>query len=194
MLRFDKTNIFAAIPFFMIGLSGWMNSKVDLYLVDYFLTPADLSQYQILATAYIMLQGVASFIIYPFSKHIYRLKHISLIRIRKLVGLAGIPIVGIGSWLIWFFLSNYTSVSFSTSIYLIMTIASLPFFLFTVDIYLCYKHQKEKTIMWITFIGAFTILIFVSILTPIYGIFGAVIGICISKWLLLLLYKLKRIK
>jgi len=193
VMRFDKTNIIAALPFFLIGLSGWVHSKVDIYVVDYFLTPADLAQYQILITAYMMLGGISAFILHPFSKHIYRINQLALTKIRKLLVLVGVPIVFVGSAMVWFFLNTYTVVRFDMEIYIVMTFASLPPFLFIADIFSCYKLHQEMKVMWINFFGAAIIFILAIVLIPTYGIFGATLGICTTNWLTLILYKTNKI-
>ena len=48
--------------------------------------------------------------------------------------------------------------------------------------------------MKITFIGALINLILTLILTPTYGIFGATIGVCIAKWTVLVIYKIKNVQ
>lgn len=192
MLKFSKAHVLAALPFFLIGLSGWMNSKVDLYMVDYYLPPSDLSQYQILVTAFIMLQGVSAIVLYPFSKHIYRINHSVLAKMQNRLAFAGVPIVMFGSTAIWVFLNNFTSVIFETDIYFVLAIASYPPFLFMVDIFTLYKANQEKTVMYVNFIGAILILILSIILIPIYGIFGAALGICCSKWIVMMIYKFNK--
>jgi O-antigen/teichoic acid export membrane protein len=192
MIKFSKTQVLAAIPFFLIGLSGWMNSKVDLYVVDYYLPASDLLQYQILVTAFIMLQGVSAVVLYPFSKHIYRLNDVVLAKMKNRLALAGVPVVISGSIAIWFFLNSYTAIRFDTAVYLVMAIASFPPFLFMVDIYTFFKTNHEKIVMYVNFIGAILILILTIILIPIYGIFGAALGICCSKWMIFMIYKLTK--
>jgi len=49
-LKFNVKLIVAMAPFFVIVLSGWMHSRIDLYIIDFFRSPSELSQYQILAT------------------------------------------------------------------------------------------------------------------------------------------------
>ncbi|MBL4670512.1 MAG: polysaccharide biosynthesis C-terminal domain-containing protein [Flavobacteriales bacterium] len=194
MMQFNKTYILEMAPFFLIGLSGWMQSKVDLYIVDYFLTPSDLAQYQLVITAFIMLLSISALLTQPFSKHLYRINEQVILKIRKLVSWAGLPITIVGSWVIWYFLENYTVVHLNVNVYWMLALSIFPPFLYAVDILNYYKRKEEKKVMKITFIGALINLILTLILTPTYGIFGATIGVCIAKWTVLVIYKIKNVQ
>ena len=61
------------LPFFILGFSGWLTSKADIYMVDFYLEKSQLAEYQLLITAFLMLQALAAYITIPFTKHIYRL-------------------------------------------------------------------------------------------------------------------------
>ena len=190
--KFDKKYILAASPFFLISLSGWLQSKADLYIVDYYLEPSDLSSYQVLISAFIMLQGASALIIQPFSKHIYRIKDEVIKRAQLILAIAGLAIVCIGSVGIWAFIVNFTELHFETKIYLTMALASLPTFLYMVNIYNHYKKNKEQQVMKINFLGAIVNIALGIFLVPNHGVFGAVLGICASQWLILMAYKLKK--
>jgi O-antigen/teichoic acid export membrane protein len=183
---FNKALLVATIPFFLISLSGWLHSKVDLYLVEFNLSTAHLSKYQILVGAYIMLDAVSGFMVQPFSKHLYRLNEATISKMRRLLRWLALPLVLIGSGSIYLFLENFTAIRFDNSIYLLMTIGSIPPFFYMVDIFMLYRRKKEKQIMGLSFLGAFINLSIGLLLIPDYGIFGAVIGVCCSKWIMLL--------
>ncbi len=191
MFQFSKKHIVTASPFFLIIFSGWLGSKIDLYAVNYFLPPADLSQYQLLIMAFIMLQSVSALVIQPFSKHIYRAENKVFLKINRRLGLAAFPTVLIGSITIWYFLEQFTEVHFDGIIYTLLSLATLPMFFFAMDIFKYYKLKQEKTVVTITvFIACINFLI-IFFLTPVYGVLGAVIGLLCSKWLTLLVYKTK---
>lgn len=189
-LKFNVKLIVSMAPFFVIVLSGWMHSKIDLYIIDFFRSPSELSQYQILATAFIMLQGASAFIIYPFSKHIYRLKSATVNKIQRLLALISFPVALLGGVAIWLFLTFYTPIHFNVSIYILMTLSSFPPFLFALDIYKLYKTNQEKKVVRINFIGAFVKLGIALVFVPLYGVLGGVLGVLISQWVILLLYKI----
>lgn len=192
-VKFDVKLIVSMIPFFLIVFSGWMYSKIELYIIDFFRSPSELSQYQILATAFMMLQGTSSFIIYPFSKHIYRLKAQTVNKIQRILFLISLPTAFIGGTAIWLFLSLNTPIRYDPSIYILMTLSSVPPFLFALDIYKLFKTDMEKKVVKISFIGAFVKLGIALIFVPLYGAVGAVFGVVVSQWVMLLLYKFDRL-
>ena len=185
--RFDKGMLRQTIPFFLIGLSGWLHSKIDLYIVDFHLSDAELAQYQILIVAYLMLDAVPAFIVQPFSKHIYRLNAISLNKMRQILRWIALPIVLVGSGAIYLFLFYLTDIKFNIPIYLLMTLGAIPPFFFMIDIFILYRRQKERLIMKISFVGAAVNLFIGLALVPLYGVFGAVVGVCFSKWIMLII-------
>lgn len=191
-LNIDKKHLIAASPFFLIALSGWLQSRVDLYIVDYYLTSKDLSQYQVLITAFIMLQSVSALIVNPFSKHIYRADYKLINNMSLLLSAIGLVVVVIGGGTIWIFIENFTIIHFESEVYLIMTIASFPTFLFMIDIFKHYKQGKEKRVMQVNFLGAIANLMVTVYLIQFSGILGAVIGICFAQWLMLAAYKFRK--
>lgn len=177
--------IAATIPFFLISLSGWLHSRIDLYIVEFNLSPAHLSKYQILVGAFLMLDAVSAFAVQPFSKHIYRLNPHTLDKMRHLLRLIGIPAVLLGSFTIYLFLTYVAKIEFDRTIYLIMTLGSIPPFFYMVDIFILYREKREKEIMTLGFIGAGINLVLCLVLIPNYGILGAVIGVCCAKWVMI---------
>jgi O-antigen/teichoic acid export membrane protein len=192
-VKFDVKIIVSMIPFFLIVFSGWMHSRIELYIIDFFRSPSELSQYQILATAFIMLQGTSAFIIYPFSKHIYRLKAKTVNKIQRNLFLISFPAALLGGTAIWLFLSLYTPVRFDMNIYILMTVASFPPFLFVLDVYKLFKNDMEKKVVKISFIGAFVKLGIALAFVPHYGVLGGVIGVVVSQWVILMLFKFNRL-
>lgn len=186
---YDRNYFKLAFPFFLIGLSGWMHSKVDLYIVNFYLKPSDLSHYQILLMAFTMLQSISALVIHPFSKYIYRSNNKTLQKMRLILGWVGIPIVFFGSIVIWYCLEHFTQVQYNLSVYFILAAASLPTFFYMIDIFNYYKLYQEKKVMYINFGGAAVNLILTLLLISSYGVLGAVIGICSSQWLMLATYK-----
>lgn len=190
MLTWQRTpitlNLIAAtIPFFLISLSGWLHSRIDLYLVEFNLSPAHLSKYQILVGAFLMFDAASAFAVQPFSKHIYRLNPQTLDKMRRLLRLIGIPAVLVGSFSIYLFLTFMAKIEFDRSIYLIMTLGSIPPFFYMVDILILYREKREKEIMSLGFIGAGVNLVLCLVLIPTFGILGAVIGVCCAKWVMI---------
>lgn len=190
-VRFSKKLIRLLIPFFLIGFSGWLASKIDLYVVNILLPKTELASYQLLITAFLMLQAFAGFIMYPFSKHIYRLNEKSILKLKRILLLVSLPLISFCTFVIWSILECIVKLDLSLDLYFLGGLSALPIFFFMVDIFEFYKKKKEKVVMRINFATAIISLILTLILIPIYGIKGALFSVVISQFLLLFLYKSK---
>ncbi len=185
LFHFDFSILVLTLPFFLISLSGWLHSRIDLYIVEFHLGDTYLAKYQILMGAYLLLDALSAFIVQPFSKHIYRLKDETLKKIRFLLMKIGLPLVLMGSFSIYIFLNFFTTVEFSNLIYFIMTIGAIPPFFYMIDVFILYRRKQEKLIMRIGFLGAGLNLLLALILIPKVGILGAIIGATVAKFILL---------
>ncbi len=184
-IEFNKSHLILGLPFFLISLSGWLHYKVDLYIVEFSLLPADLSAYQVLVGAYILVETIPVLIIQPFTKHIYRVNKSLLIKVKRGLKLVAIPISLMGSLFVYFFLENFTKITYPIEVYVIITISIVPIYFYLIDILLMYKKHQEKTIMLISFIGAFINFTVTLVGIQYYGILGAVIGTCMAKIVML---------
>lgn len=179
-----------AFPFFIMGFSGWLASKTDIYIVDYYLPKSKLSEYQLLITAFLMLQALSSFIIIPFTKHIYRVADPIIRKIQRKLYWMSIPLVIAGSLSIWFIMEQFVNLGLSYAYYILGGFIALPSFYYDLDIMLLIKKHKERNIVIINFIGMLINFIAILSLITTHGILGVLIGVCIRQWILLLLYKL----
>lgn len=185
-IRFSFMNLAHTFPFFLIGFSGWLASKCDIYVVSIFFSKKELSEYQILISCFLMLQAIPAYLILPVNKHLFRLSQIPLKKIKKKLALIALPIIVLSSLLIWFVITFFIQIQFSILIYFFATLATVPTFLYIVDMMQLYRKNKEKIIMKLSFVTAGLNLIMLFLLTPNFRILGAIISICIAQWLYLL--------
>ncbi len=190
-LHFTPTQIILSVPFFLIGLSGWLASKIDIYIVNILLPKERLAEYQLLITAFLLIRAFAAFIIYPFTKHIYRLQHKTIIKIKRMLRLVSMPLVTIFTVIVWFVFEKIIHINLSIVLYILGAFSAIPYYLFVVDIIMFYKIGKEKKVMYINFGSALINLILVVSLVPVYGLKGALIGVLITQYLTLFLYRSK---
>lgn len=179
------------LPFFLIVFSGWIQSKVDLYIVNLFLSPERLSEYQLLNTSFLMLQGMSGFILLPVTKHLYRLSDVSIKKIHRQLALLSLPIVIAGTFSIWFLLNYILNLQIEFYIFILGGVSAFPVFLYLVNIMNLYKKNRENVVMKINFIGtALSLTISIS-LVPYYGYVGAFTAVVITQYCLLFIYKTK---
>ena len=186
---FSLNEISDSVPFFLIGFSGWLQSKADIYLVSYFLPNSQLSEYQLLITAFLMLRAIAAFMLIPFTKHIFRLQPQNIKNLKRLLTYSALPIVAFGTFCIYIVLEKIVGLNIDWSIYILGGLSSLPYYFFAIDIMEFYKKKEEKKVMKLIFTGAFFNIFLIVLLIDKYQIHGVFMAICLTQLLMLFLYK-----
>ncbi|MEZ4852133.1 MAG: hypothetical protein R3B93_26705, partial [Bacteroidia bacterium] len=86
---FERKHLIQAFPFLLVGLSGMLNSRIDLYMVNGFLPDTEVGKYQVMTSLFIYIQALAGFITQPYVKNIYRLSSQKISRL-------SFPMAGLG--------------------------------------------------------------------------------------------------
>jgi len=178
------------LPFFILGLSGWLISKTDIYAVSLFLEKSQLSEYQLLITAFLMLQALASYITIPFTKHIYRAPKQVTKKIKLKLYSIALPTTTIGASAIWLIMEYFVILGFSYEYYIIGGLIALPCFFYTLDIIKLMKSHLENIIIYISLFGFLINIISIYLLINSHELLGLLISACITQWMVLFAYKL----
>ncbi|MBC8757586.1 hypothetical protein H2O64_23160 [Kordia sp. YSTF-M3] len=182
----------AGLPFFILGLSGWLVSKVDIYVVDFYLEKSQLAEYQLLITAFLMLQAMAAYITIPFTKHVYRVSDEVVQKMKYKLYAAAFPLTILGGFAIWFVMEYFVELGFSYEYYVVGGLIALPCYFYTLNIMELMKNHKERTIIYISFFGFFVNISLIFFLIETYEIFGVLLSVCITQWLVMIIYKVFR--
>ncbi|PQJ79348.1 hypothetical protein [Polaribacter porphyrae] len=185
----SKNEFTATFGFFMLGLSGWVASKVDLYIVNFTMHKEQISEYQIAITAFLLIQSLSYFIILPFNKHFYRLPKKTIYKIKKIVAYVSLPLVTISTLFVWYILEKIAKLNLPLNFYIIGGLSCIPTYFFIVDIMVYYRNKKENTVLKINFINAFFNLILTFLLIEKLGLLGAIISVFINQCSILCFYK-----
>ncbi len=189
-LSFSLRNLIKSFPYFLIGFSGWLASKCDIYVVSIFFTKKEISEYQILMSSFLMLQALPAYLILPITTHLFRLSDVSTNKIQRKISWLALPIVAFFSLVIWCILVFFMQIKFSFLIYFFAALSCLPTFFYTVEVTRLYKQNKEKTIMYSCFMLFLVTLFFMWLLLPMFKILGMVMSVCIAQWVyLFFIYK-----
>lgn len=186
-LHFSTQNLITSFPFFLIGLSGWLTSKCDIYITSYFFSKKELAEYQILINCFTLLQAIPAYLILPINKHLFRIPEKSILKIKSKISYFTLPIVLTTTVSIWLLLKLVFQINFSFLIYFFAALSTVPTFFYTVDILQFYRKEKEKIIIKYSFTSIILNLLMSIILIPYFKILGVVIAVCISQWLYLFL-------
>lgn len=189
-------NHYISFPFFLIGFSGWLSSKIDVYVVSYFFSKATLSEYQLLIASFSLLQAFSAFLITPFNKHLFRLPKKSIKKIKHTMAIIAFPTVIIATVCIWLLLEKIIHLSFPYNFYIVGGLSSVPIFYYIIDIFQFYRNNGEKLVVKFSFILILINIILMILFIPFYGILGVLVAVSMSQWLYLLLikYKISKIK
>ena len=179
----------AGLPFFILGLSSWLISKVDIYVVDFYLEKSQLAEYQLLITAFLMLQALSAYITIPFTKHVYRVSDAVVLKIKYKLYTAALPLIVLGGFSIWYVMEYFVKLGFTYEYYLVGGLIALPSYFYTLNIMELMKNHKERTIIYISFFGFFVNSSLIFFLIETYEILGVLISVCITQWIVLLVYK-----
>ena len=178
----------AALPFFLIGLSGLLQSKTDLYLVNLLTTKAETGEYQIIANLFLYTQALAGFILGPFAKNLYRIDDRTAAKLPIKLLLLGLGLLAVALPAIYLLTTWVYEVEYSQSFYIAGALMVAPIFYYLPLIYNLYKQGRERFVMAVNFGGAAVNLIATAWLLSETGILGALIGSAISQWVMLLIY------
>ncbi|WP_157560190.1 hypothetical protein U8527_03360 [Kordia algicida OT-1] len=182
----------SGLPFFILGLSGWLISKIDIYVVDLYLEKSQLAEYQLLITAFLMLQALAAYITIPFTKHVYRVSDEVVQKIKYKLYMASLPLTVLGGFSIWFVMEYFVKLGFTYEYYIVGGLIAFPCFFYTLNVMELMKNQQERTIIYISFFGFFATISLLLLLIETYEIFGVLVSAAIAQWMVLLAYKLHR--
>lgn len=174
--------------FFVLGLTGMLGSRIDQYIVAYYLPIDALGSYQVLKNFLLYFQSVAVFMVFPFVKNIYRLKDESLNKLNKVMIVSGLIIVVPIIFFLWIILSYVYKLAFSFDVYILSGLFILPSFFYLISVYRLFKYKKEKIVLFVNLICISVSLILSLILLPSFGITGCLIAGTASGWISVLLY------
>ena len=180
------------LPFFILGLSGFLISKSDIYIVDSFLEKSQLAEYQLLITSFLMLQALSAYIIIPFTKHVYRVSDEVVQKMKYRLYAASVPLVVVGGIVIWFVMEYFVELGFGYEYYVVGALLALPSFFYTLNVMELMKNHQERRIIYVSFFTFFVSTSLIVLLIEPYEIFGILLSVCIAQWTALLTYKLYR--
>ena len=175
-------------PFFLIGLIGMLNSKIDFYSVLYFMSDTDIGKYHILSNFVLFGITIGSFIIIPFEKNIYRLSTHKVNKIALNFFTLGLFISSLWMGVSKLFITTFYQIEFPLIYYAIGILYILPIYYYWPILHKLYAADKTKSALKVGLISVLINAIFNILLIPIYGILGALISTTLGQIVLLIGY------
>lgn len=186
--EFEVSFFKKSLPFFLLGLSGMLFSKVDLYVADFYLDESDLGTYQLFITAFIQIQALAGFVLMPFAKNLYRLNASQILSLAFRFLLFGTIVSTVGTLAVRILLEHVYYIELSTQTYVWgFLFASSVFFCLPVIHYLAGQKLEKKILAFNS--GGFALNLTLSILliTPL-GFKGLILATALSQLLISVVY------
>jgi O-antigen/teichoic acid export membrane protein len=178
----------SAFPFFVLGLSGMLISRIDLYLVAYYLPKEKLGMYQVLTSFLLSFQAIASFVLTPFVKNLYRLANEVIRRVNRRMFLLGVILTPPFVIVLYPVLRIVYGFDFPARLYVLSGLYVLPIYYYITVIYKMYKINRQPLVVWINSAGFVVNFMLNIFLIPVMGIEGALLSGTSAQWFLALVY------
>lgn len=191
---FNRKHLYEAFPFFLVGLSGLLNTRIDLYMVNAWLSEDRVAVYQVMTNLFIYLQAFSGLITLPFVKNIYRLPSTHIARIPYKLGGLGLALLLAAMPATWWVLNVLYKFELEASFFVWGMLLAFPVYWYLPTIYLCYKHQKEGVVLGLNMLGIGINIGLNVFFIPLWGIKGALIASVIAQWVILFCCELYRHK
>jgi O-antigen/teichoic acid export membrane protein len=178
----------AAFPFFLLGFSGLLQSRVDLYFVSAYLPPGEIGRYQVFINFMIYLQSGAGLILVPFLKALYRLTYSRLVSLSlRMLALGGL-VAGIALPLLAVGLRQVYGLRYAPGFFLAGLFIVLPLYFYAPIIYALFKADRPLTVVAANLVGVGVNVGLMSWWLPAHGALGAAWSAAAAQCALGLLY------
>lgn len=182
--RSEKAYFKEALPFFLLSVLGFLVSKADVYLVDYFSSDSVTAEYQVINSLLVFVSSVSAFIYVPFTKNIYRNNEEVVRKTNRLVMLCGLAIIPPALVCIHYILLFYLEVTFPWQFYILCFLYIFPAFAYGMKIIGLFRLNREKKVIaCLSFSAVCNIVLSGFFLYLGYGIMGALLGSVIAQFL-----------
>lgn len=193
-VQYDARLLLLSLPFFLMGCAGFMQSKVDLYLFGFFHNDALLGEYQIISGFFIFSQSIATILLLPYLKNIYRMKALSIRSLKQRMIWVGFVLNAIVVAVIYWALSLFFKIELSSLELLAGFFIGWPSYVYVMHIFYLFKQKAERTVLLISLVSlCFNFILSLVLLSLDVGILGVLIANSIAQIVAMFLYLTKKI-
>jgi O-antigen/teichoic acid export membrane protein len=188
-LRIDPAYFRLALPFFLLGLSGMLQSRIDQYCVNLWLGRREIAHYQVFTNFLLYLQALAAIGLAPFLKGMYRLRAGVLLGLSLRLLLGGLALIGPAMGALALILARLYHVDLPFGTLLIGGLSVLPIYYYLPIIYALYRAGRQTAVLRINVLGIAANLLFSLLLLPTWRMDGALAANVIAQLAMLLAYQ-----
>ncbi|WP_054851449.1 hypothetical protein [Olleya sp. ITB9] len=151
-IKINTKVLFLSFPFFLLGISGFLQSKIDVYAYSLITKGTPLGEYQIISGFFVFSQSIAMLLIFPYVKNIYRMSSKSILKIKKGFVIYGFLLNLLVVTFIYFSLL-YFNIKLSLVQLIFGFIIGYPCYIYSLDILMLFKKHKESLVIKISAIS-----------------------------------------
>jgi O-antigen/teichoic acid export membrane protein len=188
-LRINLAYFRLALPFFLLGLSGMLQSRIDQYCVTIWLSRREVAHYQVLTNFLLYAQALAAIALVPFLKGMYRLRTQVLLRLSLTLLLSGLALIGPIMGALALIMARLYNVDLPLSTLLLGGLSVLPIYYYLPIIYALYKVDRQSAVLRINLLGIAVNLLLSLLLLPTWRMDGGLAANLIAQLAMLLAYQ-----
>lgn len=190
-VRINLSMIQLGFPFFLLSLSGFLQSKTDLYVMNLVADKSTLAHYQVFTSYVFLFLLLPGFILTPYTKHTYKLTLASKRRLKRMLFLVGvistIPFLSI----CYFIIERGYHIHISYQVYVLAFLYLVLVFSVLVEVLELYKKEMQWFVTGVSFLSIALNAVICFFFIPIWGLVGAMFANVISQALLVIVFKQK---
>lgn len=193
-ISFNWGLLLMSLPFFLMGCAGFLQSKVDLYLFGFFHDDALLGEYQIISGFFIFSQSIATILLLPYLKNIYRMKAVSILSLRRRMIWLGLFLNLFVVAVIYFALKLFFDIELTLLELIAGFFIGWPSYVYAMHIFYLFKNNQERQVLIISLVSlGFNFILSLVLLSLEVAVLGVLIANSVAQIAALTLYLRKKI-
>lgn len=175
-------------PFFGLGASGAIQSRVDLYVVAAVLPDAVLGTYQVLTGFVLLVQSLSAALLGPIVPALYRLGRAGVLRGARRLAAVGVVLATAGAAGAWMAMTRLYLVDVEPAAIVLAWLAMLPVYAYAPLVHLAFREKDERFVLGSTIAGIAVAGGGALLLAPALGLLGAIAAAATAQGSILALH------
>ena len=189
--RFSTRHLRQAFPFFLLGFSGLVQSRVDLYFVSFQQPESQVAAYQVFTNWMIYGQSASAVLLMPFVKGLYRLPARASLMAASRLSAAGGLLLLLFLPACYVVLTRWYRLPIPPAYLLLGGLFIFPIYFYLPVIYALFRAGQPGQVIAVNFVGAGVSAVLILLLMPGLGLAGALAASAAAQWTMGLLYWLR---
>lgn len=177
-----RSQIVGGLPFFLIGVSGLLGSRMDLYMMNLLAGREQAGTYQVVSGLFLQFQVLPGLIAMPFARELHRLDHGRMRRASGRLIRFGLLLIAPFVLIAWLLFTIVFRFDLPWHLYAAGVLAALPAYAYVPLINILFKQHRERIVMWASFLAAALMMVLTIALVPAWGISGAMVAAAAGQW------------